>query len=112
MNQNSQVRHPGDEASAHPDENEQTDEPYDNLNREMPRIHADFSPSQINDDILGRMDDRTGRGHPTVDVAEILRRWTHALQRIHKQSLLLVLLSWWMIHVEFFNCLERPNMIL
>ncbi|PRQ22292.1 hypothetical protein RchiOBHm_Chr6g0248701 [Rosa chinensis] len=25
--------------------------------------------------------------HPTVDVAEIIRRWTHALQRIHKQSL-------------------------
>lgn len=89
MNQNSQVRHPGDEASAHPDENEQTDEPYANLNREMPRINADFSPSQINDDFPGRMDDRTGRGHPTVDVGEILRRWTHALQRIHKQSLLL-----------------------
>ncbi|KAJ6843087.1 AUGMIN subunit 6 [Iris pallida] len=32
-------------------------------------------------------EDRNGRGHPTIDVAEILRRWTHALQRIHKQSL-------------------------
>ncbi|KAG9158956.1 hypothetical protein Leryth_013323 [Lithospermum erythrorhizon] len=34
-----------------------------------------------------RLDDRTARGHPTVDIAEVLRRWTHALQRIHKQSL-------------------------
>ncbi|KAL4577136.1 hypothetical protein LXL04_013239 [Taraxacum kok-saghyz] len=32
-------------------------------------------------------DDRSGRGQPTVDIAEVLRRWTHALQRIHKQSL-------------------------
>ncbi|KAG9141980.1 hypothetical protein Leryth_009333 [Lithospermum erythrorhizon] len=32
-------------------------------------------------------DDRTARGQPTVDIAEVLRRWTHALQRIHKQSL-------------------------
>ncbi|KAM0939893.1 putative HAUS augmin-like complex subunit 6 [Dioscorea sansibarensis] len=36
---------------------------------------------------LSRANDRSGRPHPTVDVAEILRRWTHALQRIHKQSL-------------------------
>ncbi|KAJ1279129.1 hypothetical protein BS78_04G132100 [Paspalum vaginatum] len=34
-----------------------------------------------------RPDDRNGRAQQTVDVAEILRRWTHALQRIHKQSL-------------------------
>ncbi|KAJ6824752.1 AUGMIN subunit 6 [Iris pallida] len=40
-----------------------------------------------NNDILPRTEDRSGRVHPTVDVAEILRRWTHALQRIHKQSL-------------------------
>nr|KAJ0217056.1 hypothetical protein LSAT_V11C300136710 [Lactuca sativa] len=32
-------------------------------------------------------DDRSGRGQPTVDIAEVLRRWTQALQRIHKQSL-------------------------
>ncbi|KAM2107184.1 hypothetical protein TB2_022920 [Malus domestica] len=41
---------------------------------------ADSSHSQVNDE-------RSGRVHPTVDVAEIIRRWTHALQRIHKQSL-------------------------
>nr|KAJ0221820.1 hypothetical protein LSAT_V11C200084360 [Lactuca sativa] len=38
-------------------------------------------------------DDRSGRGQPTVDIAEVLRRWTHALQRIHKQSLHLVLVN-------------------
>lgn len=32
-----------------------------------------------------RVDERTGK-YLSVDVAEILRRWTHALQRIHKQS--------------------------
>ncbi|KAF3334206.1 HAUS augmin-like complex subunit 6 N-terminus [Carex littledalei] len=44
----------------------------------------------INDDASSSTsDDRTGLVHPTVDVTEILRRWTHALQRIHKQSLYL-----------------------
>lgn len=33
------------------------------------------------------VDDRSGRIHATVDLAEIIRRWTHALQRIHKQAL-------------------------
>lgn len=42
---------------------------------------------QGNEEKFSRVDDRSGRGHPTVDIAEILRRWTHALQRIHKQSL-------------------------
>ncbi|KAG6524144.1 hypothetical protein ZIOFF_014035 [Zingiber officinale] len=45
---------------------------------------------QEQSDALPKMDDRSGRVHPTVDVAEVLRRWTHALQRIHKQSLNLV----------------------
>ncbi|CAN0924633.1 AUGMIN subunit 6 [Linum grandiflorum] len=39
------------------------------------------------DETDSRGDDRGGRVHQTVDVAEIIRRWTHALQRIHKQSL-------------------------
>ncbi|CAN6244148.1 unnamed protein product, partial [Urochloa humidicola] len=42
---------------------------------------------QAKDEALSRADDRNGRAQQTVDVAEILRRWTHALQRIHKQSL-------------------------
>ncbi|KAE8665685.1 serine/threonine protein phosphatase 2A 57 kDa regulatory subunit B' theta isoform [Hibiscus syriacus] len=42
--------------------------------------------TQINEEILSRVD-RSGRVHQTVDLAEIIRRWTHALQRIHKQSL-------------------------
>ncbi|KAK8933576.1 hypothetical protein KSP39_PZI015657 [Platanthera zijinensis] len=43
-----------------------------------------------NPDMLSKADDRGVRGHQIVDVAEIIRRWTHALQRIHKQSLHLV----------------------
>ena len=46
--------------------------------------------TQVNEETLSRVDDRSGRVHQTVDVAEIIRRWTHALQRIHKQSLQLV----------------------
>ncbi|XP_066321688.1 AUGMIN subunit 6 [Miscanthus floridulus] len=42
---------------------------------------------QGKEEALSRSDDRNGRTQQTVDVAEILRRWTHALQRIHKQSL-------------------------
>ncbi|XP_044503919.1 AUGMIN subunit 6-like isoform X2 [Mangifera indica] len=50
--------------------------------------HSDGSPySQISDESLSQVEDRGGRVHPTVDMAEIIRRWTHALQRIHKQSL-------------------------
>ncbi|THU46620.1 hypothetical protein C4D60_Mb09t06840 [Musa balbisiana] len=45
---------------------------------------------QVKSETLSKMVDRGGIVHPTVDVAEILRRWTHALQRIHKQSLHLV----------------------
>lgn len=45
---------------------------------------------QGKEEASSRLDDRNGRTQQTVDVAEILRRWTHALQRIHKQSLHLV----------------------
>lgn len=45
--------------------------------------------SHFSSETSTRVDDRTGRVHQTVDVAEVIRRWTHALQRIHKQSLLL-----------------------
>ncbi|KAK4845649.1 hypothetical protein QYF36_007515 [Acer negundo] len=79
MDQSSQVPYtdvlsvqPGDLASTHLDEKESSD---------------GSSYSQINDETLSRVDDRSGRVHQTVDVAEIIRRWTHALQRIHKQSL-------------------------
>ncbi|KAH1080675.1 hypothetical protein J1N35_020436 [Gossypium stocksii] len=43
--------------------------------------------TQVIEERHSRVDDRGGRVHQTVDVAEIIRRWTHALQRIHKQSL-------------------------
>ncbi|XP_073006591.1 AUGMIN subunit 6-like [Typha latifolia] len=42
---------------------------------------------QATNESLSRVDDKGGRVHSTVDVAEVIRRWTHALQRIHRQSL-------------------------
>ncbi|KAK4488491.1 hypothetical protein RD792_004255 [Penstemon davidsonii] len=40
-----------------------------------------------NGETVASQEERNMRGQPTVDIAEVLRRWTHALQRIHKQSL-------------------------
>ncbi|KAJ4827330.1 AUGMIN subunit 6 [Turnera subulata] len=68
---------------------EQSDGSHINVNREKLKNNSDSSHPHVNDDVHSRVDDRGGRVHPTVDVAEIVRRWTHALQRIHKQSLLL-----------------------
>ncbi|VFQ61608.1 unnamed protein product [Cuscuta campestris] len=50
-------------------------------------LSASHSDKKGSEEIFSQMDDRTSRSHRTVDVAEVLRRWTHALQRIHKQSL-------------------------
>ncbi|GJX68729.1 augmin subunit 6, partial [Tanacetum coccineum] len=58
------------------------------VNRE--NVNESLSISQTNNEKSSWIDDRSGRGQPTVDIAEVLRRWTHALQRIHKQSLHLV----------------------
>ncbi|KAL1536530.1 AUGMIN subunit 6 [Salvia divinorum] len=52
-------------------ESSQTDVLVDNKNQEK----------------ISRLDDRNTRGQPTADIAEVLRCWTHALLRIHKQSL-------------------------
>nr|GEX38005.1 augmin subunit 6 [Tanacetum cinerariifolium] len=54
------------------------------VNRE--NVNESLSTSQ-NDEKSSWIDDRSGRGQPTVDIAEVLRRWTHALQLIHKQLL-------------------------
>ncbi|KAF5739556.1 hypothetical protein HS088_TW12G00764 [Tripterygium wilfordii] len=62
---------------------------YLSVNRVKLKNNVDSSHLQVNDDTLSLVDDRGGRVNPTVDVAEIIRRWTHALQRVHKQSLYL-----------------------
>ncbi|GJS90357.1 copia protein [Tanacetum coccineum] len=54
----------------------------ENVNESLSTCH-----SQTNNEKSSWIDDRSGRGQPTVDIAEVLRRWTHVLQRIHKQSL-------------------------
>lgn len=97
MDQSSQVSYsdvlsvePGDLHSTWMDEEEQSDGTHVNSNKEKLKKNVDSFNSQVNDGTLSRVDDRSGRVQPTVDVAEIIRRWTHALQRIHKQSLHLV----------------------
>ncbi|KAL6288197.1 hypothetical protein ACE6H2_012587 [Prunus campanulata] len=94
MDQSSQVPYgdvlsvqSGDFNPTHVDDKEKNDGSYVNVNREKMKSNSDSSHSQVNDEALHRADERSGRVHPTVDVAEIIRRWTHALQRIHKQSL-------------------------
>ncbi|XP_030924521.1 AUGMIN subunit 6-like [Quercus lobata] len=94
MDQSSQVPHsdvlsvqPSDLPTTHMDDKEQSGGSYVNVNRETLKKNLDSSHSQVNDETVSRVDDRSGRVQPTVDVAEIIRRWTHALQRIHKQSL-------------------------
>ncbi|KAH0984613.1 hypothetical protein GBA52_011790 [Prunus armeniaca] len=94
MDQSSQVPYgdvlsvqSGDFNPMHVDDKEKNDGSYVNVNREKMKSNSDSSHSQVNDEALHRGDERSGRVHPTVDVAEIIRRWTHALQRIHKQSL-------------------------
>ncbi|XP_058093778.1 AUGMIN subunit 6 [Magnolia sinica] len=93
MDQSSHVPHPDllsvqadDLASVHTYDREQTDGSFINVNREKQKISLESTQFQVNDEALLRVDDKSGRV-PTVDVAEVLRRWTHALQRIHKQSL-------------------------
>ncbi|XP_074292962.1 AUGMIN subunit 6-like [Silene latifolia] len=89
MDQSSQflLGQPGDQTAVHLEEKEQNDGLSAYMTSERPRSSVDSSQSQLSEETFSRVDDRSGRSHPTVDVAEILRRWTHALQRIHKQSL-------------------------
>ncbi|WCJ21263.1 AUGMIN subunit 6 [Euphorbia peplus] len=74
-------------SDAYLDDKEPNDASYINVNREKMKNNLDSSHAQLKDEMHTRVDDRSGRVQPTVDVAEIIRRWTHALQRIHKQSL-------------------------
>ncbi|XP_068667411.1 AUGMIN subunit 6-like [Aristolochia californica] len=88
MDQSSQVPNP-DKSSVQPVDRSST-QPDDcdlNLNKDKQKGSIDSIQLQGNDEPISRVDDRSGRVLPTVDIAEILRRWTHALQRIHKQSL-------------------------
>ncbi|XP_043725215.1 AUGMIN subunit 6 isoform X2 [Telopea speciosissima] len=96
MDQSSQVPHPdvssgqpGNLTSAKTDAREPINGSFPNVNKEKQKSCSDSSHLQVNEETHSKVDDRSGRVHPTVDVAEILRRWTHALQRIHKQSLYL-----------------------
>ncbi|KAF2316476.1 hypothetical protein GH714_041817 [Hevea brasiliensis] len=83
MDQSSQGPFP----DTHLGDKEENDGSNINVNREKLKNNLDSSHLQANGDTESLVDDRGGRVHTSVDVAEIIRRWTHALQRIHKQSL-------------------------
>lgn len=89
MDQSSLVT-PSELGSSHSDKNEQSDGSPTDVNREKHKSSLDSTYGQGNDEKFSRIEDRSARGQPTVDIAEVLRRWTHALQRIHKQSVQLV----------------------
>ncbi|WZY89034.1 hypothetical protein YC2023_045769 [Brassica napus] len=94
MDQSSQVpraellsAHSDDSALPLADDKELSDGSYANMHDQHSLGDSFETNSQASDETLSRVDDRGGRINQTVDVAEIIRRWTHALQRIHKQSL-------------------------
>ncbi|KAL3629124.1 AUGMIN subunit 6 [Castilleja foliolosa] len=60
---------------------------FDNEENESSLEDFNKESTNGNEEKNSRFDEKNTRGQPTVDIAEILRRWTHALQRIHKQSL-------------------------
>lgn len=86
----SSVAPPPDLASSHQANKDQAERSQADVNREKHAKSSDYSHIQADDNAFSRVDERIARGHPTVDIAEVLRRWTHALQRVHKQSLQLV----------------------
>ncbi|KAL0381791.1 UNVERIFIED_CONTAM: AUGMIN subunit [Sesamum angustifolium] len=67
-------------------DNEETESSQAAVNKESKSM-SECSITCGNEEKFSRVDEKSSRGHPTVDIAEVLRRWTHALQRIHKQSL-------------------------
>ncbi|GFP84957.1 hypothetical protein PHJA_000639500 [Phtheirospermum japonicum] len=67
-------------------DNEEKESSQEDLNKES-KSKLELSLTNGNEEKNSRLDEKNTRGQPTVDIAEILRRWTHALQRIHKQSL-------------------------
>ncbi|XP_009600077.1 AUGMIN subunit 6-like isoform X2 [Nicotiana tomentosiformis] len=83
----SSVAPPRDLVPSHLDNKDQSERSQADFNREKHVNNPDSSHTQANDESFSRVDERTARAHPTIDIAEVLRRWTHALQRIHKQSL-------------------------
>lgn len=54
---------------------------------------ASASDELCNNDKCSKQDERNGKDASPLDVSEVLRRWTHALKRIHKQALRLVMIS-------------------
>lgn len=50
------------------------------------RLDMAVNALEVNEESRARSDERVAKGSSSLDVAEILRRWTHSLQRLHKQA--------------------------
>ncbi|MCO5564691.1 hypothetical protein L7F22_018358 [Adiantum nelumboides] len=70
-------------------QNDQAILSYSNLNHA--RLDIAVNALELNEESRARIDERNAKGSSPIDVAEILRRWTHSLQRLHKQALRLFL---------------------
>lgn len=53
-------------------------------------VESALGPAVDCENLLPTEDEKSTKTPPPVDVGEILRRWTHALQAVHKQTLRLV----------------------
>ncbi|KAF3783247.1 AUGMIN subunit 6 [Nymphaea thermarum] len=73
----------------HADKQEYQEGSLLSVKKEKQKSSSEQIHSQVSDEDNSRVDDRGGKVQPVVDVAEVLRCWTHALQRIHKQALIL-----------------------
>ncbi|KAI5066894.1 hypothetical protein GOP47_0017422 [Adiantum capillus-veneris] len=58
---------------------------YSSLNHA--RLDMAVNALDLNEESRSRIEERSAKGSSPIDVAEILRRWTHSLQRLHKQAL-------------------------
>jgi hypothetical protein len=65
--------------------------PEENRSQSL-QVDATANDGMCND-TCSKLDERNGRDASPLDVSEVLRRWTNALQRIHKQALRLVLIE-------------------
>lgn len=70
---------------------DQTNSDYGSIGLNHARLDMAVNALEVNEESRSRSDERVAKGSSSLDVAEILRRWTHSLQRLHKQSIRLVI---------------------
>jgi hypothetical protein len=68
------------------------DTSFSRRREENPSHDGTESDGICSNDTCSKSDERNGKDASPLDVSEVLRRWTNALQRIHKQALRLVII--------------------